>query len=460
MERKIFIEKIIECPVCRNSFPLIYPNPKLYAAAGRDPDRRVTSYSWAQGIHTSVIPHYYAVAQCPQCLFADLKENLENPSQNTKDRLLYEVRKNLDVKRVLLLRKLRRLVLPDEELNWESTVSLHLAAIYNTLLPEKKEQIDHLKLGRLYLRLSWLFLEHSPKKTEPTATPENESPTVKALFDAAEKLTTDFHSLMDDLRSIQSIISIRSQEIGIPENNENNPYLPIITSIKDKSNDLSTLLDFLFQSVSSDRKGTLMVGSAWGDQTLGKVQQLLSSIVSIWPDIPRSEETCIRHAVNAFDYSLKYEDTEQSIEQSLAMVNLIVKLLLKIGDLDAALSYISQIFKSGFRDKQELQNRLNQGKREGNMNEYDQRNILRKIATINNTLQQAADTRKEIQLLIFNKHIDKIQTIATAQADKTPPQIEQAFIDAGFSQDMIPFLKDKGIIKEDDSKKGWFAKKK
>lgn len=459
MERKIFIEKNVFCPVCKNQIDLKYPNPKLYAAASREADRRVTAYTWAAGIKTTVVPHYYAVVQCPQCLFADLKENLENPGHGTKDRYLYEARQNADVKKILLLRKLRRLIGKDAVLSWEGALSLHLAAIYSALLPEKKEHLDSLKLGRLYLRLSWLFQERRPKTAEIEST-QDETKTLTALYEVVEKLQGDFQAFMDDLGSVRGLIGLRGKELGFPEEGENNPYFPIVASIRDKTNDVHTFLEMLLQSVISDKKGILSVGGAYGDEATGKVQSLLGAIAKVWPDVPRTEEICVRKAIEFFDYTIKYEDTEQSIEQSLSMVNLVVKLLLKVGDLEGALDYISQIFKSGFRDKQELQRRLSQGKRENTLSEYDQRNILRKIATVNNTLQQASDTRKNIQQLIFEKYKEKILAIAKANIEMSPQQQEQAFLDGGFSEDMTTFFKAKGFIKVEEDKKGWFGKKK
>ena len=137
MLRNIFIEKNVICPACKAGISMKYPNPKLYAAAGRDEDQRVTSYSWAGGIETDVLPHYYAVFQCPNCLLADMKESFETHGHGVKEKALHDAIQNSPFEKRMLLRKLRRFV-PQGDINWQGAVALHLAAIYARLLPGEK----------------------------------------------------------------------------------------------------------------------------------------------------------------------------------------------------------------------------------------------------------------------------------------------------------------------------------
>jgi len=462
MSRNVFVEKNIVCPVCKNAMVLKYPNPKLYAAASRDTDRRITAYTWAQGIQTAVVPHYYAVIQCPQCLFADLKDNFENPRHSAKDRLVFDARNNLEFKQVMILKKLHRLIDSDiEQLNLNSAIAIHLSSIFCALLPEKEEDIDHNKLGRLFLRLSWLYREQRGD-VEPESSDDEENaatPTMNRLYTDAETMQSNFVSFVDDLGNVRSLSREREQELGLPQQGENNPYWPMIAAIGDKVAELQTLLEMFQQNVISDKKGKLSL-EALSTGVNDEVQKLLGTIAQQWPEMPRNEEICVKRAVAAFDYSFKKEDTDHSLEQGLAVVNLIVKLLLKIGDLDAALDYASQIFKSGFRDKQELSRRLSQGKRAKTLSAFDERNIQRKIGTINNTLTQAGDTRKMIIEMIYEKRKDKIQPIIDAIAENTPEEQFQAIVDAGFQEEIVLFLREKGILKSDEVKKGWFGKKK
>lgn len=459
MVRNVFIEKTAVCPVCKNSFQLKYPNPKLYAASGRDEDRRVTGYTWAQGIQTDVVPHYYAVMQCPECLFADLKEYMENPRNHSKDRIVYEARNNLDFKKIMILKKLHRMIPDQEHLNLDGAIATHLTAIYCTLLPSSEEDIDHNKLGRLYLRLSWLFREQKGDIQEsPGDESESDSEVLKQLYTKVEELLSGLGGFSDDVSSVRDLVRKRASELSLPPEGDNNPYWPMVAAIGDKITETQTLIEMLLQSVISDQKGKLPVTGVSSDD--GEMQKLLGAIASQWPEMPRTEETCVRKAVAAFDYSYKKEDSDHSQEQGLAVVNLIIKLLLKIGDLYGALDYASQIFKSGFRDKQDLSRRLSQGKQNKTLNAFDEKNIQRKIGTINGFLAQAGETRRKILAMVYEKEKEKLLPILKANVEKTADEQALAITSAGFTEDLIPYLKEQGLIKKEDEKKGWFGRKK
>lgn len=459
MVRNLFIEKNVICPVCKNSFQLKYPNPKLFAASGRDDDRRVTGYTWAQGIQTDLVPHYYAVLQCPQCLFADLKELLENPRKHSKDRMVYDARNNLDFKKVLNLKKLHRMVPDQGNLNLDGAIAIHLTAIYCALLPENEEDIDHNKLGRLFLRLSWLYREQKGDIPDSSGEEgEDGSEVLDQLYGKVEELQSSLSGFFDDTAAVRDLVRKRAAELGLPPEGDNNPYWPILASIGDKLMETQTLMEMLSQSAISDKKGTLPVSGISGNDE--GVQKLLGAIASQWPEMPRTEETCVRNAVAAFDYSYKKEDSDHSQEQGLAVVNLIIKLLLKIGDLYGALNYASQIFKSGFRDKQELSRRLSQGKQNKTLNAFDEKNIQRKIGTINGFLTQAGDTRRKILAMVYEKEKEKLLPILKENVEKSAQEQADAITSAGFTEDLIPFLKERGLIKKEDEKKGWFARKK
>ena len=463
MTRDVFIEKKINCPACKAEFQLRFPNPKLYAAANRDGDRRVGSYTWAQGIQTDVVPHYYAVMQCPHCHYADLKEYLEEPNSNPKNKYVIEARNQLEMKRVLLLKKIIRTV-PEVNLSLEGAIALHLAAIFNALLPEKKEYIDHNKLGRLFLRLSWLYREQTGDSPSPgegeKSSDSPTSPTLNRIRLSAEELNKNLLTFADDLQTIRGLTKDRAGELGLPAEGEQNPYFPIVGAIAAKLSELKTLVEMLQQSVVSDQSGSLTSIGRGGDNATAEWRNHLTDLALKWPELPRTEEICIKRAVEAFDYSIKYENTEHSVEQILSLVNLVVKLLLKLGDLDGALDYISQIFKSGFRDKQELQRRLSAAKLDKTIKNFDEKSVLRKIATINNTLTQAGEIRKNILGMIYEKNKEKILTLIKNNLSKTAQEQKQILLENQIIEDLLPFLEEKGLIKvEDPKKKSWFGKK-
>ncbi|MGE5343455.1 MAG: DUF2225 domain-containing protein [Candidatus Omnitrophota bacterium] len=463
MSRNIYIENKVICPVCKNPFVLKYPNAKMVVASGRDFDQRVTGYTWAQGITTDEIPHYYAVAQCPHCLFADLRENIEMPKSGVKEAKLYETFKTQDFKRLMILKKLRRLV-TGEKMDFKAALSLHIAAIYaNLLIP--KEFIDHNKLGRLYLRLSWLYKEQRNDDEPAEGTDKNESvasPALDALFKVMEGIQSNFQGIANDLAEARKWASARSTELKIAWEDERNPYSSLFNALENKWSEFQTHLDIFQQSILKDKKGTLnkpavSAGAIPMDEA---TLRELNDIATKWIGFPASEEYCVQHAIEAFDNSYKFEDTERSTEQSLAIVNLIIKLLLKVGDHNGALAYVMQMLTNGSREKQGLQMRLNEGKRNHNLTPFDEKNIMRKMATITGTMSQGMEIRDNILETILNKNKEKIVSLIKSCVDKPVEEQQKVLLDAGLPEVLIPFLRSRGILKTEEAKKGWFGMKK
>lgn len=471
MARNILIEKNVGCPICKNRFKVRFANPKLYAASGRDDDRRVTGYIWAQGIKTEVVPHYYMVAQCPQCLYADLKENFEDPRHTAKIVKMADARQNLNFKKVMILKKLHRLIPEEEVMSIEAAIAMHLSAIYFALLAGDKEYIDHNKLGRLYLRLSWLHREQSGKSGEIPGTGPLESAvpsTIDELDRSVNALQGDLTRLMEGLGAILGLVDRRSRELDLPKDRKQNPYISGAMSIELKITEMQAFLELLHQAVQQDKMGRLGIGgspipdepAAEDSQEGAGFRQLMKEIAVKWPEMPRTEETCIRRAVDAFEFSFKFEDTGQSIEQSLSGANLLVKLMLRINDLEGALQQIMDVFKRGFRDKQELQMRLSQGKREKKLTPADERYLTKQIGRVTSALTQAGETRKQVLKLMYARDEESIRQILAPLAQAVPEQQVHALKTVGINDELIHFVKEKGLIKEEENKKGWFGRKK
>lgn len=458
MAREVFSEKKINCPSCRGFFNLRFPNPRLYAASGRDSDRRVTGYTWAQDIKTDVLPHHYAVSQCPQCLLADLQENFEQPSHTLKARAVHQVLAQLPEMKKRVLQELRDISAASAELDWRGAVALHLAAIFCTLLPGEREKIDHQKLGRLFLRLSWLFQEMDPQKTrEPSGAGSSTTPQNK-VFQEIESVQGELNSLMLRLSDLRGLMIENRPETDRSQVTEADSKADMISAVIDKALELQTLLELLHQNVSSGDSPGIDPGSGKNIQA-GDIH-VFTGLKRWWPQVALEEITCVRSAVDAFSYSFSHEDTDQSIEQGLALVNLIVKLLLKIGDLEAALEQVLQIYKRGFRDRQELQQRLSRGRQEKNMSELDQRNITRKIAFVNSTLSQAAETRKNVLERLFQRDRDRLQALLGSMPDKSIEERKKSLQAAGFHEELVRYLDESGLLGREEKSRGWFGLKK
>jgi uncharacterized protein (DUF2225 family) len=458
MVRNIFIEKNVICPACKAGISMKYPNPKLYAAAGRDEDQRVTSYSWAGGIETDVLPHHHAVFQCPNCLLADMKESFETHGRGAKEIALYEAVRNSPFEKRMMLRKLRRFV--PQEINLQGALALHLAAIYTMMLPDEKEKIDHLKLGRLYLRLSWLYKEQQGRGEKQAA-----DETAAATASTAGKLlltVKQFQQVMnqvcsENVEQIQALANARTAEMKFPPGQ--NPYEKLMAAVREKMTQMQQAVLNLQNAAVQDSKGKLTQAAMAGTAGEMSFEQFLPTLLPQWPHLPRTERDTVKLAVEAFDYSARFEDADQSLQQSMGLTNLVIKLLLKIGDLDRALAYVMGIFKTGYRDKQNLTMKLNQLKREKTPNAFEEQSLTKQIGTVSRTLTMAVENRRKIVGMIFERDKEKIIAVIKQNAEASPEEQEQALVAAGFTAELVPWLRESGIIKQEETKKKWFGKK-
>jgi hypothetical protein len=437
-KRNIFIEKQIECPVCKSSVPLRYVNPKLYVAASRESDMHVVSYRWAEDADEPLPPHYYSIWQCPRCLFADLADNIENPSGSTKDEQLQQAYLGSDKEKRAVLIELRKLV-QEGELTFEGAVSLHLAALLVAELPEA-DNTNHNRLGRIALRLGWLFREQG----EQVQGIELGAGPLAGMQEDVERLQSllgEFGSTLADLRR-----KAEGQATG-----EQSHYADVTGSMRDKLDDMRTLLSTLQGELI--RELDIKAGSASGRSAL---TTSLYTLRSRWAGLPRNEEECLRIAIKALDFSYANETAFKSIEQGMKVVMLIIDLLCRVGDQEEALRYISEVYKSGMRSINDLSKRISDGRKNQSMTPYDERMMRRKIGNIQFSIRQAGEIRRGMLDELYQRYKPTIDKALAGTSGEQPKAQEQALLDAGIPEEMIGDLKSRGIIKE-PKKKGLFG---
>ncbi len=463
-DKRIFFEKEMICPLCKIASTQKFPNPKMYAAAARENDGRISSYNWAGGIKTDILPHHYVVLQCPNCLYTDFRTQFENPTHTVKEASVYTALQNAPFDRRIVLRKLRRLVQKDK-LNVEGAIALHLCAIFVATMPDTEEYINHMKLGRLTLRLSWLYREHYgsqiPSPQEAETIPETVSVSLTNLSDLLQELKGSSDSLSQLIAKLGTLIEERSRELNFPAGRS--PYTPGLSSVGKGFGGLSKALVLLQQTLERDKAGNIKPTDEAKPQDTGSgeerasLEAFIPTLVPQWPTLPQTEISAIKMAIKAFDYSYKKEDSAQNIQQAMAVLNTIIKLLVKIGELEQAMDYIQQIYKTGYRDKQDLQLRLNHGKRDKSISDAEARSLTRQIGIVGNTMSSAAETRRKIVSMLFERDKEKIYGLLKQNAHASPEAQVQAMVSAGFNPELIPFLKEHHLIKEEAKKKKWFG---
>jgi uncharacterized protein (DUF2225 family) len=447
-EEQIFIEREIFCPVCKMKSSFRYPNPRLFVAETRESDLHVTAYRWLIGESVNILPHYFVVWQCRYCLFADFRENVETPKGTVKDLYLKEAFPKVSADDMYVIQELRTLV-QESHIDYNSAAALHLAALYIASLPDK-ENIDHNKLGRLSLRLGWLYREAGQK----SAAVKDKEDTFSRLSNNVENIVSQLSVLAEAVGETKKTATRRAEELqeDTTEGEDENSYYALTGAISDKLDEINSLVTMLQRIVIKDSTETMEAIDTTKEMKATQMDTVLSKLRTRWPNLPRTEEQCLSMAIDAFNYSYARELTFQSIEQSMTIVRLIVDLLMRINAYERALTYIHQIYKTGMDNKLELQRRMSEARRNKRLTEYDEKMMNKKIATINQFIREAGETRRKIFDILIEKFTPKINEIQAAHPEK-PAEQEKALLDAKVPEELIRELKKRTII-QDDKKKG------
>lgn len=425
------LTKMIQCPACQQQVPMPVANPRLYTVAGRESDRHVTGYRWLHDIVTEVVPHHYKVWQCQKCLFAGLAEDLD---QNPPDLRLEADRRtfgDISIEKRMVLEALREQV-PDGELTLDGAIATHLAAILITILPSTERRLDHAKLGRLALWLAWLFREQevpsTPAATEGSPSP-SPSPAAGALAEAVQRLDDLLAEATESLRDVRA----RALDLGPAGSPEGAPYLTMGDMIELRLEALKSEVTALQTTVLRDQEGRGGHGGAPAPEHAGDLRQALLALAPFWPDLPLGERQSLRLALEAFEYSYQFEGGSESVEQSVTQVNLILDLLIRLGEFERALDWTSQISKYASDTAADLRDRLGKAKASQTLSGYDGTVMARKIAVLGLTQQKAGERRRDILELMLVRDRGKIDAILEQTAQLPAPDRMKALAGAGFN---------------------------
>lgn len=183
------ISRTLACPCCDAKTSHDFLKSRSYAPIEQDSDGHVVQYKWLVGPEDPPNPLYQFILFCPECHYADVAQDFEEGLRNPLVRRIAEkVIPALDKRHHLAAELLsKHIQYPVDD--YPSAVNLHvLALIYQTLILEDVK--DHYKIGRLYLRLAWLFREEKARQAESPSerAPYHSLPSYADFFDKLKKL--------------------------------------------------------------------------------------------------------------------------------------------------------------------------------------------------------------------------------------------------------------------------------
>lgn len=148
-----------KCPLCRQTALNRYVKSKTYRVAKSEPDHHPLELEWQNPEFEWVKPQHFFVWACPACHYADTEDAFRKGDEIRNLDLLrdkYEAERQDPTS--LVARLGPRVNLSQDEVPNHQALNAHILAVaaQELLTPSRR---NHEKIGRLYLRIGWLYRE-------------------------------------------------------------------------------------------------------------------------------------------------------------------------------------------------------------------------------------------------------------------------------------------------------------
>ncbi len=346
--------RTVPCPACGTKTSQAEFKAGMYVEEEREADQHVTRYRYLQPDVTPVHPPFYALAHCPECAFADFKEDFIDPTRTRENRVhLLGSRLRAERGRAGSVIRMLHQELRPGPMDFPMALRLHLLAIaIQELLPQDRR--DHLKIARLYLRTAWLYREQGD-----TAQPSVVKSEGLAALGQCAALLRDLRAAADRLVTVYAGESEAPHAVAFAKQ-----------------------LEDLGRSFA-DLRGHL-VGQGGAGNPLGFLTRLRSE----WPGLPINETVCLQASLRAFE--MEYQQGEGD---TLALLKLMIEINCRLGQFDRVLEYTSSISKSGHEERAKLQRQLAADR---SLSGEERNRLVVRINRINASLQLASEIHQDI----------------------------------------------------------------
>lgn len=147
------------CPVCGKKVVNKYVRSKSYRVVKAENDHHPVELEWQNPRFNWVQPQHYFVWFCPHCLYADTEDAFRKGSESRSIELIVDRLERAKKDPTEVVNRLGPMVKVDDENipNYQAlNVHLQAAAVHELVQPTRR---NYETLGRLYLRISWLYKE-------------------------------------------------------------------------------------------------------------------------------------------------------------------------------------------------------------------------------------------------------------------------------------------------------------
>ncbi|MBI5093905.1 MAG: DUF2225 domain-containing protein [Candidatus Hydrogenedentes bacterium] len=167
MLKSPLISKSLPCPACKKEHQQRFFRQRMFVPNVVESDQHVVSYKWLANDVEKAYPGYYFVYFCPSCGYADTTEDFAKPPASPAlGQVLKEYRKNgtADPVAQMLVKEIDY-----ANIDFTGALRLYLLALRVHSMGADESIRDTYKLGRICLRIAWLYRERNAAAQEPDA---------------------------------------------------------------------------------------------------------------------------------------------------------------------------------------------------------------------------------------------------------------------------------------------------
>jgi|GEM_PF-4521490 len=439
-----FIMINVTCPICGNAFQSYKLKVGLYAVTEKESDQHPKFYKWTDQEFNALNPTYYSIWRCPQCFFSDFSENYEK-RPDSKMLAMKKIYKPAEVLKMPFISEITRYTdtgIP----SFETAMNLHLTAAYINEIPSRIEDKSYFKLARLYLRIAWLYREKFGGNEDVY-----ESPKLKQALKAIDEVDANCSRLEASAGKLVNNIKNRLSEIYSGDIPLNNPYYANLGPFLSTMKNFNLYLGKIKTTAVLDQQGKLNKDAVSEGQqpyyNFASYLDFLMNLMPNWPAIPLNEKAALALAVKNYTLSYTNEDIFDTPEKRLNAVDLIEDLYIRLDDYDSALNYVTEIYRSGTKDRQNLYNKMNSKKADGTYpSQLEKDRIESQIARINSTLSRASDKKKDLEEKRLNAALQKLTEIVNINPKITEIELLSKLLEINIPEPVYATLKERSML--------------
>jgi hypothetical protein len=340
----------------------------------------------------------------------------------------------------------------------DGALALHTTALFIAKLP-KADFGDDDRIARIALRMGWLLRERRGSVMPGRAA----SGAAESLRESVELLDSQLTATAAAIDTIRIAVHTHSSQSettgnGVGGDNESqidpsdeaeaeeDPMLSLTASMDDKLREMRTLLTMLHSTLrhaGGDESDTSQLSETSG---LGILEEGFLAVRRFWPELPITEAQCLRMSVEHLLRAHDDESRHRSIEDTLADLGLILDLLIRLGDHERALEFVTKIYNTGMDHKRELGRRVSEGKLKKRLSAHDEKMLARKIGIVHMAIQQAGERRQAVLETLHQANRYRINAVLKDTASFPRQAKLEALSAAGIPESLVTYLKARKLV--------------